>query len=130
MLYVTSCKAQEQVIVNHWKDLMAWQKSHELVLNIYHLAAYFPGNEKFALTDQVKRAAASIPSNIVEGHSRNSKKDFLRFLYIARGSLEELRYFLLLSKDLKYIQSDNYNESESKCEQVSKLLNGLIKSLS
>ncbi len=65
-----------------------------------------------------------------KGHSRNSQKDFLRFLYIARGSLEELRYFLLLSRDLDFINKDNHLELEDNCQQVSKLLNGLIKSLS
>jgi len=66
---------------------------------------------------------------MVEGHSRNSQKDFLRFLYIARGSLEELRYFLLLSKDLQYIDDTKYNELETTCPQTNKLQNSPIKSL-
>jgi hypothetical protein len=73
----------------------------------------FPKNEQYALADQIKRAAASVPANIVEGHSRNSQKDFL-----------------LLSRDLKYIVEIKYNELENTCTQTSKLLNGLIKSLS
>lgn len=116
--------------MNHWKELVVWRKSHELVLLIYKVVATFPKNEQYALADQIKRAAASVPANIVEGHSRNSQKDFLRFLYIARGSLEELRYFLLLSKDLQYIDDTKYDEIEATCTQTSKLLNGLIKSLS
>jgi len=113
----------------HWKDLVAWQKSHELALSVYKLIANFPKFEQYALADQIKRAGSSIPANIVEGHSRYSKKDFSRFLYIARSSLEELRYFLLLSKDLKYLSENQYSDLEDECKQVSKLLNGLLKSL-
>ncbi len=115
--------------MNHWKDLVVWRKSHELVLLVYKVVGTFAKNEQYDLADQIKRAAASVPANIVEGHSRNSQKDFLRFLYIARGSLEELRYFLLLSRDLKYVVEIKYNELENTCTQTSKLLNGLIKSL-
>ena len=110
--------------------MLAWQKSHDLVVEIYKISSFFPNNEKYVLVDQIKRAATSVPANIVEGHSRNSNKDFQRFLYIARGSLEELRYFLLLSKELKYISEPKHHELEQGCEKVSKLLNGLINSLS
>ncbi len=116
--------------MKHWKDLLVWQKSHELVLSVYRTTSDFPKSERYGMVDQIRRAAASIPANTVEGHSRNSQKDFLRFLYIARGSLEELRYFLLLSKDLGYFTENIYCELENNSEQVSKLLNGLIKSLS
>jgi four helix bundle protein len=116
--------------MKHWKDLLVWQKSHELVLSVYRITGSFPKTEQYGIVDQLKRASTSVPANIVEGHSRNSQKDFLRFLYIARGSIEELRYFLLLSKDLAYIPENIYCELENNCEQVSKLLNGLIKSLS
>ena len=116
--------------MKHWKDLLVWQKSHELVLSVYRLTSDFPKSERHGIVDQIRRAAASIPANTVEGHSRNSQKDFLRFLYIARGSLEELRYFLLLSKDLSFINAKKHIELEGDCEKVSKLLNGLIKSLS
>ena len=116
--------------MKHWKDLLVWQKSHELVLSVYRITSDFPKSERYGIVDQTRRAAASIPANTVEGHSRNSQKDFLRFLYIARGSLEELRYFLLLSRDLDFINKDKYLELEENCQQVSKLLNGLIKSLS
>jgi four helix bundle protein len=85
--------------------------------------------EKYTLSDQIKRVAYSIPSNIVEGYSKNSKKEFQRYLYISRGSLEELRYFLLLARDLKYIESKIYEEYENKLTQISKMLNSLIKSL-
>lgn len=112
-----------------WRDLEVWQESHLLVLKIYKLIANFPSCERYTLSDQIKRAAYSISSNIVEGHSRSSKKEFQRFLYISRGSLEELRYFLLLANDLTYIDNKIYEEYEHKLIQISKMLNGLIKSL-
>ena len=70
-----------------------------------------------------------MPANIVEGHSKNTKKEFLRYLYISRGSLEELRYFLLLAKDLGYMAEEAHNDFESKLTEISYLLNQLIKSL-
>jgi four helix bundle protein len=88
----------------HWRDLEVWKRAHELVLSIYQIIARFPDSEKYALSDQLKRAAYSVPANIVEGHSRKTSKEFLQFLYQARGSLEELRYFIFLSKDVNYIK--------------------------
>uniref|UniRef100_UPI0003B56F6C four helix bundle protein n=1 Tax=Thermodesulfatator atlanticus TaxID=501497 RepID=UPI0003B56F6C len=85
--------------------------------------------ETYSLVDQLKRAAYSVPANIVEGCSKRSKKEFVRYLYISRGSLEELRYFLLLSKDLAYISKEKYNDFEKKLAEISYLLNQLIKSL-
>ena len=113
----------------NWKDLIVWQKSHELVLELYKVLRTFPSEEKFAIVDQMKRAAYSIPSNIVEGHSKNSKKEFVRYLYISRGSLEEVKYFLLLSKDLHYINQDRFNNLSNKLSEIGFLLNQLIKSL-
>ena len=88
------------MVHHHWKDLLVWQKSHQLVIDIYSTTNSFPDAERYNLTDQLRRASTSVPVNIVEGHSRNSKKDFQRFLYISRGSLEEVRYLILLAKDL------------------------------
>ena len=88
---------------NGWKDLMVWQKSHDMVLDIYKLIKDFPKSETYSLVDQIKRAAYSVPANIVEGHSKNTRKDFIRYFYISRSYLEKLRYFLLLSRDLGYI---------------------------
>ncbi|MBI4709991.1 MAG: four helix bundle protein [Nitrospirae bacterium] len=113
----------------YWKDLEVWKKSHALVFKIYNAISSFPETERYALSNQLKRAAYSIPANIVEGHSRKSSKEFSQFLYQARGSLEELRYFLLLSKELDYLTQETFNELEKESQIVSKMLNGLLNSI-
>jgi four helix bundle protein len=113
----------------HWRELKVWEKSHQMVIEIYRVTVKFPGYEKFGVVDQLRRAAASVPANIVEGQSRNTTKEYLQFLYNARGSLEEVRYFLLLSKDLQYLSIENYDDLESRYKDISIMLNNLIKSL-
>jgi four helix bundle protein len=113
----------------HWKKLKVWQATHKLVLEIYKVTAGFPKSEIYGIVDQLKRAAYSVPSNIVEGQSRQSTKEYLKFLYNSRGSLEEVRYFLLLSFDLEFITEHAYQNLEESYEAASKMLNGLIKSL-
>lgn len=110
----------------HWKELKVWQKSHALVLIIYNLTRTFPKEETYALTSQIRRAGVSVPSNIVEGHSRKTPKEYAQFLFNARGSLEEARYYFLLAKDLGYISGENYNDLESRGEEISRMLNSLI----
>ena len=106
-----------------------WKKAHELTLKIYEITKDFPKDEMFGLTSQMRRASTSIPCNIVEGKARGSSKDFKRFLLIARGSLEELKYQILLSKDLKYINEEKYQEVLNITKEVGRLLNGLMVSL-
>ena len=113
----------------YWRNLDVWEKTHELVLEIYRITSTFPKSEMYGLSDQLKRAAASVPANIVEGQSRQTTKEYLHFLYNARGSLEEVRYFLFLSMQLKFLDEDTYREMEDRYESASKMLNGLIKSL-
>lgn len=113
----------------HWSNLEVWKRAHDLVLKIYKLTAEFPKAETYALIDQLRRASYSVTSNIVEGQSRNTTKEYLAFLYNARGSVEEVRYFLLLSMNLGYISNVVYQKFECDYETVSKMLNGLIKSL-
>jgi len=115
--------------VESWEELKVWQKAHNLVLEIYKLTAAFPSAERFRLVDQLCRAASSIPANIVEGQARQTTKEYIHFLYNARGSLEETRYHLLLAKDLKLLDSDEYARLEEDYKAVSKMLNGLIQSL-
>jgi four helix bundle protein len=113
----------------HWKDLKVWQKAHELVVRVYQVSAKFPKAEMYGTTSQIRRAAASVPANIVEGQSRNSTKEYIHFLYNARGSLEETRYFLSLARDLEYLINSDYELLETEYEQVSRMLNGPIASL-
>jgi len=115
--------------MSDYEQLEVFQKSHSLVLSIYDLTTTFPKDEKFRLVDQMIRSAYSIPSNIVEGNSKNTTKDYLNFLYMSRGSLHELKYFLLLSKDLNYISEQLYLQFSTECDKIAKMLNGLINSL-
>lgn len=113
----------------HWNELEVWKKAHELVLEIYRVTSGFPKAEAFGIADQLRRPAYSVPASVVEGQSRHTTKEYVQFLYHARGSVEEVRYFLLLSKDLGYLKEDVSQHLEEEYEAVSKLLNGLIKSL-
>jgi four helix bundle protein len=115
--------------VETWKDLQVWQLAHGLVLRVYEMAKGFPTEERFRLTDQLCRAAISIPTNIVEGKGRNSLGEYLQFLSIAKGSVEEVKYLLLLARDLGYIDEAGYWELADGYNQVGKMLNKLIRSL-
>lgn len=109
--------------------LIVRKKAHELTLEIYMTTRDFPKDELYGLTSQMRRASTSIPCNIAEGKARGSNKEFKRFLLIARGSLEELKYQLTLSKDLNYIDKTQYDELQNKAKEVGRLLNGLMVSL-
>ena len=111
------------------KDLDAWKLSVELVVLIYQLTSTFPKEEVFGLTNQIRRAAVSIPSNIAEGAARNSNKELIQFLHLSLGSQQELDTQFLIAKKLEYLTDDQYNEINIKIETVGKLLNGLIKYL-
>lgn len=109
--------------------LIAWQKSHELVLKVYEITKDFPQDELFALTSQIRRASVSVPSNIVEGKARGSDREYKRFLLMARGSLEEVKYQILLARDLNYINEGTYDEVLKLAKEVGRLLNGLLVSI-
>jgi four helix bundle protein len=115
--------------IHSFFDLKVWQESHKFVLQIYELANNITKNEKYRITDQLLRAAVSIPTNIAEGMGRQSTKDFIKFLIIARGSVEECKYLIFLSKDLYYISIDNYKILTEILNNIGKMLNGLINSL-
>lgn len=117
--------------IEKFEDLRVWKLSHKLNLEIYKISSKFPSKETYGLSSQLRRAASSVSANIVEGYYRNSKKEFLQFLYIARGSAGEVTYFLIMSKDLKYIEYEKYkylrNEYEKLLASISALINSLKK---
>lgn len=112
-----------------FKEVIAWQKAHEFVVMVYEATKQYPSFERFGLCSQFQRAAVSIPANIAEGYRRDGMNDKLRFLNIAQGSLEECRYYILLSKDLQYIDIETYNSMNSAIEETSRLLNAYYKSI-
>ena len=104
----------------NFQDLIVWQKAHQFVLSVYKMTKEFPREELYGLTSQLRRAAVSIAANIAEGFRKNGKLDKVRFYNIAQGSLEECRYYLVLTKDLEYADS---LPLISLLEEVSKILN-------
>lgn len=114
---------------NQFENLIVWKKAHSFVLAVYKVSAIFPKEEMYGLTNQLRRSVASIPTNIVEGKGRNSIKEYIQFLYISRGSLEETKYHILLSKDQGYISEESYEVLMNKANEVGKLLHSLINSL-
>ena len=113
-----------------FKELKVWQKAHELVLEIYKATNAFPSSENYCIISQIRRSSVSVAANIVEGHIRRSDKDFAHFLNIAEGSLEETKYFLLLSLDLDYLKQVDYNALLGLADEVGKILHGFNKKLS
>ena len=113
----------------HWSELEVFEKAHKLTLEIYEVTESYPKNELFGIVSQLRRAAYSVPVNIVEGKSRKNTKELIQFLNIANASLEEVRYLLLLSKDLGYIDDTKYSKLESDCEIISRMLNSFINTL-
>ena len=112
-----------------FKKLKVWERSHELTMRIYNLTSRFPREEVYGLTSQIRRACASIPTNIAEGCGRKSTAEFGRFLQIAIGSTSETEYLLLLAHDLKYLTSDQYVQLEDMTISVKKMLITLLKRL-
>ena len=112
-----------------YRKLTVWNRSHQLVLDLYKLVNLFPKEEQFGLISQIKRAVSSIPANIAEGSGRNSNKDFAQFLNIALGSLNEVTYFILLAKDLKYINIEDYSKLTDECNEIKSMLISLIKKI-
>ena len=109
--------------------LRAFELADEVAVLVYRMTAGFPREELYGLTSQMRRAAVSVPSNIVEGCARDSQSDYLRFLYIAFGSLRELHYQLSLSKRLGFLRNQDSSLLEAKIVETEKVLNGLIRAL-
>ena len=112
-----------------YRDLIAWRKATQLALEVYRCTQAFPKAELYGLTSQMRRAAVSIPSNIAEGKGRYSLKEFMQFLYRARGSLLELETQLYIAHELHYLQPNAFQKMQEKAVELGRVLNGLAKSV-
>lgn len=115
--------------INSFKDLEVWRVAHEYVLAIYKTTASFPKTEEYRLTNQLIRASISIPANIAEGCGRKTTAELIHFLTISRGSTEECKYFIILSKDLGYIKVEEFTSLNFSLDSIGKMLNGLLSRL-
>lgn len=116
-------------LIKSFQDLEVWQKAHALALDVYSLTASFPDRERYGITSQLRRSAASVPSNIAEGFGRKSTRELLQFLAIANGSLEETRYFLLLAGDLGFMASEQFVKLNQQCNSIGQMVGALSRSL-
>lgn len=123
------CEKVPDVPLQSFRDLIVWQKAMQLARETYCLVKLLPVEERYALSDQMRRAAVSIPSNIAEGQSRNTKKEFIQFLHIAKGSNSELMTQFLLCLDFEYLQKEETQKAMNLSTEIDGLLGGLIKSL-
>ncbi len=116
--------------INTYRDLIVWQKSMDLVVLIYKLIDLLPDTEKFALADQMRRAVVSIPSNIAEGHTRKSSREYINYLSIAQGSKSELQTQLLICERLHYLTREQTKEALLLTEEVGKLIYSITDKIS
>ena len=116
-------------MTQRFEDIIAWQKAHAFVIMVYKTTRMFPDYEKFGLSSQFQRAAVSIAANIAEGYKKLSKADKLHFMNIAQGSLEECRYYCILSRDIGYIDNETYDALCDAVYQTSSFLNGYLKGI-
>jgi four helix bundle protein len=110
--------------LQRFQDLLVWRKAHALALKIYKATRVYPGEERFGLVSQMRRAAVSVPANIAEGFKKRGRKDKANFYNIAQGSLEELRYYIILSKDLAYLR--DADQLPRDVDEVGRMLHALI----
>lgn len=115
--------------MKNFKELLIWQRSHQLVLEIYLVTKSFPKEELFGLTSQMRRSSASIPTNIAEGCGRNSDAEMSRFLVIAQGSAAELEYQIILSKDLSYLSLETFNKLSLELTEIRKMINTFMQKI-
>ncbi|OHB25597.1 MAG: hypothetical protein A2542_00810 [Parcubacteria group bacterium RIFOXYD2_FULL_52_8] len=112
--------------IKEFRDLIAWQKSHELTVMLYKKTTKFPKEEIYGITNQMRRAAVSVTSNIAEGFGRRGNKERLQFYYLAQGSLTELKNQIITSFDVGYLPAGDYNELMSQADLAHKVLQGLM----
>ena len=112
--------------MQNYKELKVWEKSHLFTLKIYEVSKLFPREEFYGLTNQLRRAASSIPANIAEGCAKHSQNELAHFLNIALGSTNEAEYYLILAKDLNYLPETNFSELTDKINEIKAMLIVLI----
>ena len=115
--------------IKSYRELEVWKKAHELTLLVFKLTESFPKTDLYGIVSQVRRLSSSVAANVAEGFGRGTTKEFLRVLLIARGELEETRYFMLLSRDLGRISGSDFARIDAECDSVGRLMNGLARSL-
>ncbi len=113
--------------IESFEQLEVWKAAHQLVLDVYHVTSFLPPDQRFGLISQMQRAAVSVPANIAEGFKRRGRADKAHFYNIAQGSLEELRYYFILCRDLGY--KLEYAPMASQADQIGRMLTGLVKSI-
>ena len=116
-------------MLKNYRELLVWQKSYRLCIEVYKITRDFPKEEKFGLTSQIRRAVVSVPSNIAEGYGRKTSLEYIHALYVAYGSHCELETQILLSGDLGYIQVEDMQKLQENIAEVERMLKALIKSL-
>jgi four helix bundle protein len=117
------------IMSSSFMDIKAWQFAHQFVIDVYTITRKFPDTERFGLCSQFQRAAVSIAANIAEGYKKLSKADKLRFFNISQGSFEECRYYILLSRDLGYIDNTSFDSLNTEIEKVSRFINAYCKGI-
>lgn len=115
--------------LRNYKDLIVWQKAMDLVSDVYRVTANFPREEVYGLTNQLRRSAVSVPSNIAEGQGRATKGEFIQFLCHSRGSLLELETQVLIASSLGYLNTQQQQVLQTNVTEVARMLNGLLSSL-
>lgn len=109
------------------RDLDVWKKSISLVTTVYEITKGFPKEEVYGITNQIRRSAVSVPSNIVEGSARKGNKEYAQFLYISLGSLTELETQIIIARNLKYLSENDFESLMSNLKEIGKMLIGLIR---
>ncbi|MDD4179048.1 MAG: four helix bundle protein [Candidatus Margulisbacteria bacterium] len=112
-----------------FRNLIVWQKAYGFALEVYKATKHFPKDELYGMTSQIRRAVVSISANIAEGYERQYRKEYVRFLVIAKGSLGEAETHLMFARDLEYLKKDQYEYLENIRQETGRLLKGLIRSL-
>ncbi len=113
--------------IKSFTDLNVWKEGHKLVIMVYKITGEFPKTETYSLVDQMRRAASSVTANIAEGFGRQTYKEKLQFYYLAQGSLTELKNFILIAKDVGYLEQINFDNLSEQANLTHKLLQGFLK---